>query len=70
MRFDRTSVILAELAKGGPSHYQDGGKVIGAVYLSSESIGIIVCQAAAIRLEMAKLQDEVDRLSDMVIGIK
>jgi hypothetical protein len=60
---DRVKIIMSELATCQAAHFKDEGKTVGAVYLRSESIGVIACQASAMRAEINKLEWEVERLS-------
>lgn len=62
---DRAEKIILEISKSHPAHYTDGGATIAAVYLQSESIGVIACQAIAMRLTIQKLESEVERLREL-----
>lgn len=59
---DRVLTIMEELAKCQPAHFTNGGRDVEAVYLDSESIGVILCQTTAMRLEIEELEIEVIRL--------
>lgn len=61
MTIDRSNIIISEIAKCQPAHYS--GNNVNAVYLSSESIGIIICQSLAMKLELTKAMSEIDRLN-------
>jgi len=61
-KVDRAAIIAQEIAKCSPAHYKNEGKTIAAVYLKSESIGVIICQVAALVLEIEKLITENERL--------
>ena len=62
---DRVEIIMTELAKCNPAHFTDNGKNIEAVYLPSESIGVVLCHAAAMRLDMQKMKSEIERLKTL-----
>lgn len=61
----KLSVIMAEIAKCQPAHFKDSGNTVAAMYLPSESIGVIICQAAAMRLELSRKDSEIERLASL-----
>jgi len=62
---DRVEIIMAEITKCQPAHFKDNGRTIAAVYLPSESIGVILCQAAAMRLDASRKDSEIERLASL-----
>ena len=63
---DRAKIIIDELAKCSPAQIEGNGASVESVYLTTESVGVIVTQALTLRWEMERLQDDIELLEKRI----